>query len=321
MERLLRLLSDGEFHAGDQLGELLGVSRAAIWKQIQKLQECGLDIHSVKGKGYRLGHPLELLDADHIRSALDADAAVMLKSLDVHFQTGSTNDVAMSMAASGAGSGCFCLAEQQTAGRGRRGRKWISPLAANLYLSCVWEFYNGAAALEGLSLATGVAIADALADVGIQDVALKWPNDIILGDAKLAGILLEMTGDPLGKCQVVLGIGINHHMSVEAGSDIDQKWTTLDSCCPGVSRNLLAARTVSRLLLMLNTFEEAGFEPFRARWQRLDAYKGKRVIIKTGAADMEGIADGVDGSGGLRLLTSSGLEVIKGGEVSLRIPT
>lgn len=319
MERLISLLADGEFHAGNEMGALLGVSRAAVWKQIQKLQELGLDVQSVKGKGYRLSQPLELLSSDQIRAALDPAVSGLLRSLDIHSQTGSTNDVAMSMAVSGAGSGSICMAEQQTAGRGRRGRHWISPFGANLYLSCVWEFFNGAAALEGLSLATGVAVAEALQALGVNGISLKWPNDVLLSESKLAGILLEMTGDPSGRCQVVLGIGVNHRMPPALATAIEQKWARLDDTNPGISRNTLAAMTISKVLLMLQRFQEEGFAPFQSRWQALDAYHGKDVVIKTGAVDIEGVADGVDGTGGLRILTPSGLQVMKGGEVSLRL--
>lgn len=319
MERLIGLLSDGQFHAGNEMGSLLGVSRAAVWKQIQKLEELGLDVQSVKGKGYRLSQPLELLDANQIRAALDPAASDLLRSLDIHTQTGSTNDIAMSMAASGAASGSICMAERQTAGRGRRGRQWVSPFGVNIYLSCVWEFFNGAAALEGLSLATGVAVADALQSLGVHGVSLKWPNDVLLREGKIAGILLEMTGDPTGRCQVVLGIGINHRMPPALAATIEQKWTRLEDDHPGISRNVLAAMTISKLLLMLQTFQTEGFTPFLSRWQVLDSYKGKHVVIKTGAADLEGVADGVDETGGLRLLTASGLQIMKGGEVSLRL--
>jgi BirA family transcriptional regulator, biotin operon repressor / biotin---[acetyl-CoA-carboxylase] ligase len=320
MERLISLLADGEFHAGNEMGALLGVSRAAVWKQVQKLQELGLDVQSVKGKGYRLSQPLELLNSDYIKAALDPSASRLLRSLDIHSQTSSTNDVAMSMAVSGAGSGSICMAEQQTAGRGRRGRQWISPFGVNIYLSCVWEFFSGAAALEGLSLATGVAVADALQALGVEGVSLKWPNDVLLSESKLAGILLEMTGDPAGRCQVVLGIGINHRMQPTFATAIEQKWTRVEDVCPGISRNILAATTISKLLLMLQRFQVEGFAPFRPRWQALDAYRGKNVVIKTGAADdIEGVADGVDGSGGLRVLTPDGLQIMKGGEVSLRL--
>lgn len=319
MEALIKHLSDGEFHAGDELGALLGVSRAAVWKQIQKLEGVGLDVQSVKGKGYRLSQPIELLNEELIRQQLDPTARRLLISLHTLFQTTSTNDVAMSSVASGAQSGFACLAEQQTSGRGRRGRQWVSPFGSNLYLSVVWEFFNGAAALEGLSLATGVAVAEALTDLGVVGVQLKWPNDLLLHGAKLAGILLEMTGDPSGRCQVVLGIGINHRMPPMAARQIDQAWTRVDEHCPGISRNALTAAVISRVLLMLEQFQQEGFAPFRERWQALDAFNGRSVVVKTGAADLEGIADGVDATGGLRIQTATGLQIMKGGEVTLRL--
>ncbi len=319
MEALIKHLADGGFHAGDELGALLGVSRAAVWKQIQKLQALGLDVQSVKGKGYRLSQPLELLDEGHIRRLLDPDVQHYMTALHTLFQTTSTNDVAMSSIASGAGSGFVCIAEQQTAGRGRRGRQWISPFGTNLYLSCVWTFYSGAAALEGLSLAAGVAVADALSKLGVADIQLKWPNDVLCHGAKLAGILLEMTGDPAGRCHVVLGIGINHRMPPVAAKAIDQEWTRIDEYHDGISRNRLAAAMISSLLQMLVQFQQEGFAPFRQRWQSLDAYLGRQVVVKTGAEDIVGTADGVDGAGGLRIHTAAGLQIMKGGEVSLRM--
>ena len=119
----------------------------------------------------------------------------------------STNAEPMRQAEAGGAPGLVCTAEQQTAGRGRRGRQWVSPFASNLYLSLVWEFSQGAAALEGLSLAVGVAVARALAACDVPAVQLKWPNDVLHDGAKLGGILLEMTGDAAGACQVVVGVG------------------------------------------------------------------------------------------------------------------
>ena len=318
MEALVKLLADGEFHAGDDLGERLGVSRAAVWKQVQKLQQMGLDIQSVKGKGYRLAQALELLDADSIRAQMPAEARRLLNRLDIHPQVTSTNDLAMAQATAG-GSGAVFIAEQQTAGRGRRGRTWVSPFGCNLYLSCVWEFYQGAAALEGLSLATGVAVVRALEALGVEGAGLKWPNDVLLNDAKVAGILLEMTGDPSGRCQVVLGVGVNHRMPTNAANDIDQAWTRVDDVCPGVSRNALAAAVLSQLLLMLDKFRDVGFAAFHATWEGLDRFRGREVVIKTGAEDIPGIAAGVDRTGGLRLQTPSGELIMKGGELSLRL--
>ena len=319
MEALLKLLADGEFHAGDDLGATLQISRAAIWKQIQKLQQTGLDIQSVKGKGYRLAQPLELLDADSIRSRMVPQAAGLMSRLEIMSQVVSTNDVATAWAQQGATSGAVCLAEQQTAGRGRRGRTWVSPFATNLYVSCVWTFFQGAAALEGLSLATGVAVVKALESLGVSGAGLKWPNDILLNEGKVAGILLEMTGDPAGRCQVVLGVGVNHRMPANAAADIDQAWSRVEDVCPGVSRNQLAAAVLSQLLLMLQTFEHSGFASFREQWEALDRFCGREVVIKTGADDIPGIADGVDATGGLRLKTPDGIQIMKGGELSLRL--
>jgi len=318
MDRLLELLADGEFHGGDELGGQLSVSRAAVWKQIQKLEQLGLEVQSVKGKGYRLAAPLELLREDHIRSQMLPRAVQLLRGLQLHSQVASTNDLASSLASKSSGSGWVILAEQQTAGRGRRGRHWVSPFGCNLYLSCIWEFFQGAAALEGLSLATGVAVVNAFKAMGIEDAKLKWPNDILIGNAKVSGILLEMTGDPSGRCQVVVGVGVNHKLPLIAATSIDQPWTRIDDVLPGLSRNRLAAEVISQILIMLDEFQRHGFSAFREQWESLDQYRGAEVVIKTGADDIEGIADGVDTTGGLRLLTAHGVQIMKGGELSLR---
>ena len=212
--KLLSLLADGEFHSGDDLGVALGVTRAAVWKQIQRLQEDrGLDIFSVKGKGYRLASPIDLLDSSKIKGNLSASAKLLVSDVQVFGSVTSTNDIAMKHAEAQGRPGYVCVAEQQTAGRGRRGRPWVSPYGTNIYLSLVWDFFDGAAALEGLSLAVGVVVANALKAKGLAGVELKWPNDVLVEGAKLGGILLEMTGDPSGHCQVVLGVGINTSVS------------------------------------------------------------------------------------------------------------
>ena len=133
----------------------------------------------------------------------------------------------------GGRSGLVCTAEQQTAGRGRRGREWISPFGRNLYVSTVWEFTQGAAALEGLSLAVGVAVAQALKGLGLPEVQLKWPNDIQHEGKKLGGVLLEMVGDASRQCQVVVGIGVNVAMPGAAANAIDQAWTDISRMTAG----------------------------------------------------------------------------------------
>ncbi len=317
--RLVELLADGQFHSGDELGEALGVSRAAVWKQIQKLQEKGLEIFSVKGKGYKLHSPLELLDSELIRSKMTSEALALLHEVEVLGVVSSTNDVAMRKASDGVASGYVCLAEQQTAGRGRRGREWVSPFGANIYLSMVWNFFGGAAALEGLSLATGVSVASAIRSLGCDAVRLKWPNDLLIGNEKLGGILLEMTGDPSGHCQVVLGLGINMQIPDKDGKQITQAYTQLADHGLNVSRNQLAATVISSILLMLNEFSVSGFDLYQPHWEAFDAYRDKRVCIHAGDQKAWGIARGVDKTGGLRLETSKGVEIFKGGELSLRV--
>lgn len=318
LRNTIELLADGEFHSGEELGEQLGVSRAAVWKQLQKLTEFGLDVHTVRGKGYRLMGGIELLSEPLIRREMSPIALEYLTQLELFDVIASTNDIMLDHAKKGVASGAVCLAEQQTAGRGRRGRNWASPYGRNIYLSCLWHFYQGAATLEGLSLAVGVAVAKALKASGVPAVQLKWPNDVLIGGAKVAGVLLEMTGDASGHCQVVVGIGVNLAMSAQAAAFIDQAWTDVSSSGGQVARNQFVALLLNDLLPMLANFQQRGFEPIKAEWEALDAFRDQPVKLTTAATVIEGIARGLDISGGLLLETTEGVRVLKGGELSLR---
>lgn len=318
LAKVVALLSDGAFHSGDELGEALGVTRAAVWKKVQKLQGLGLDIFSVRGKGYRMNCPIELLSADVLREYVDPVALPLLGDVDIRDSVGSTNDVALKRVAAGVGNGYACFAEQQTAGRGRRGRAWVSPFGRNIYLSVVWHFHQGAAALEGLSLATGMAVVDALLKLGCQGAQLKWPNDIMIDRQKLGGVLLEMTGDPSGHCQVVLGVGLNVSLNAQDGASIDQPYVALDDLGVVVPRNQVAGVMLGEILQMVDHFERHGFAPFRERWPQYDAYRDKQVAVHVGSQVHRGIARGVDATGGLRIEAITGVTVYKGGEISLR---
>jgi BirA family biotin operon repressor/biotin-[acetyl-CoA-carboxylase] ligase len=232
----------------------------------------------------------------------------------------STNAEALRRITAGAGSGLVCVAEQQTAGRGRRGRDWVSPFAGNLYLSVVWEFARGATALEGLSLAVGVAVTEALARCAVVDLKLKWPNDILHEGSKLGGILIEMVGGTTGSCQAVIGIGINVSMPESAAGEIDQDWTDISRIAhttPG--RNELLAALLDELLPMLPAFEQEGFGPLQARWSERDAFAGCPVVVHSGPQQVAGIARGVDDSGALLLDVGDQVQTFHGGEVSLRL--
>ena len=322
MHSLLDLLADNKFHAGDELGQQLGISRAAVWKKIQKMQQMGIDIQSVKGKGYRLLHSIEWLDKDEIDRLMSPQARLLLAEIRIFQQLDSTNGWLLGQLHSGVSTGQVVLAEQQTQGRGRRGRQWVSPLGCNLYMSVLWRFSQGAAQLEGLSLAAGVAAIQALSGLGVAGIGLKWPNDLVTPEgAKFGGILLEMSGDPAGECQVVLGIGINHKMSIQAGGGIDQQWTTIDRLKEGVGRNELAASLISEWMAMLQCFSVQGFAPYREAWLKADAFAGQPVTVSSGNEVIEGVAMGVDGSGGLQLQTDAGVISLRGGELSLRLRT
>ncbi|MCZ6831203.1 MAG: bifunctional biotin--[acetyl-CoA-carboxylase] ligase/biotin operon repressor BirA [Gammaproteobacteria bacterium] len=316
---LLPLIADGEFHSGQELAAVLGVSRTAVWKQLAKLQDLGLEIESVRGKGYRINGGLELLDQPRIEAGLQPGVRSLLTELVVAVVLDSTNAEVLRRLQQGGGSGLVCLAEQQTAGRGRLGRQWISPFAGNIYLSLAWEFAGGAAALEGLSLAVGVAVARALQQFAVPDIALKWPNDILCSGAKLGGILIEMVGDAAGSCQVVIGIGLNVQMPARAGKDIDQRWTDIRTALgTSVSRNQIVIALLDQLLPLLGGYEDSGFSPWRERWLVLDAHAGKDVIVVSGDRRTAGTARGIDETGALVLDTALGRQLFHGGEVSVR---
>lgn len=319
--RLIAILADGAFHSGEELGERFGISRTAVWKQLQKLQELtGLAFESVKGRGYRLPGGIELLDQEAILSPVSTFADGLLASISLHDQVDSTNRLAMEQAQAGAPRGTVIFAEQQLAGRGRRGRSWISPFGCNIYCSVVWEFNNGAAALEGLSLAVGVAVAKALGDVGVADLELKWPNDVMWQGRKLAGILLEMTGDAAGRCQVIVGIGINVAMTSTQAAVVDQPWCdVITAAGRPVSRNRLAGCLLSHLLPLLAEFEREGFAGFQHEWSLFDRMQGKQVVIHFGDQMVFGVAAGVGENGALGVDTELGRQWFHGGEVSLRL--
>lgn len=342
-QSLLSLIADGEWHSGEALGEAFGISRAAIWKQLQQLQAAGLVVDSERGKGYRLSHPLQMLDADRIRSGLSSEASLLLLRLDVEFSIDSTNSRAVELVAAGMVdgqnySGRALFAEQQTAGRGRRGKVWESPLGRNIYSSLIWRFSAGASALSGLSLAVGVAAVKALEALGYSGIELKWPNDLLWRGRKLGGILLEMSGDAAGPCYVVIGIGINLTMSEmlassidqsELASDnsaqaeainIDQPWADLLELGGGVpvKKNAIAAELLNQLLPMLVEFEKQGFGSLVSEWQARDAFVGCDIQLQLGAEKVIGQYVGIEADGAITIATSNGRQSFNGGEVSLR---
>ena len=315
MLTLLKLLKDDRFHSGEALGAALGVSRSAVWKQLQHLEaELGLPIHKVRGKGYQLAAPLVFLSAEEI--ALRAPAlgwpVYISDSVD------STNAEALRLVAAECPAPFLVLSEQQTAGRGRRGRTWVSPYAQNVYYSLVLRIEDGLRQLEGLSLVVGLAVMQALRESGVQGAALKWPNDVLVGQQKIAGILLELVGDPADICHVVLGIGINVNM--QKSDAIDQQWTSvqLETGAP-VDRNSLVARLGQQLLSHLERHKTGGFAVLQGEWECNHAWQGRTVSLIAGVNQVDGVVLGVDRQGALRLSVDGVEKIYSGGELSLRL--
>ena len=315
---LLDALGDGALHSGERLAQHFGVSRAALGKRIAQLRDWGVDVLAQPGAGYRLAQPLERLDAARIAGALRGEARGI--ALDVLAHTDSTNT--RLLAADAARDPQALLAESQTAGRGRRGRAWVSPFGSNLYLSLAWTFAHWPARITTLPLAVAVALARVLDAAGARGVGIKWPNDLQVAGRKLAGILIEPRGEAGGSCRVVIGIGINLGMSGTQASAVEQPWTSLAQVLAGQgqpmpSRNALAAQLLDELTASLGHFASQGFAPFAAEWKRRDVLAGHAVRIE-GTPALQGIARGVDADGGLIVETTEGRQSVHAGEVSVR---
>ncbi|ROM53064.1 biotin--[acetyl-CoA-carboxylase] ligase [Pseudomonas canadensis] len=315
MLTLLKLLKDGRFHSGEALGAALGVSRSAVWKQLQHLEaELNLPIHKVRGKGYQLASPLVFLAAEDI--ALNAPSLTW--PICVSDSVDSTNAEALRLVDAGHAAPFLVLAEQQTAGRGRRGRKWVSPYAQNVYYSLVLRIESGLRQLEGLSLVVGLAVMQALRESGVQGATLKWPNDVLVGQKKIAGILLELVGDPADICHVVLGIGINVNM--QRADEVDQQWTSvqLQTGSP-VNRNALVAQVGLKLQGYLERHRQDGFVALKDEWEQNHAWQGRPVSLIAGVSQVDGVVLGVDHQGALRLSVDGVEKIYSGGELSLRL--
>ncbi|MCS4494941.1 MULTISPECIES: bifunctional biotin--[acetyl-CoA-carboxylase] ligase/biotin operon repressor BirA [Pantoea] len=309
--KLIDILADGEFHSGEQLGETLGMSRAAINKHIQTLKSWGLEVYTVTGKGYSFPAPLQLLNEQEILGQLSQADIAVIPVID------STNQYLLERMHS-LPSGSVCLAEYQQAGRGRRGRHWFSPFGANLYMSMYWRLEQGPAAAMGLSLVIGIIMAETLRSLGAQDVRVKWPNDIYLHDRKLAGILVELTGKTGDAAQIVIGAGINLAMRTAEAAQINQGWINLQEAGVTINRNELAATLINRLREALPVFEQEGLTPFVTRWAELDNFINRPVKLLIGEREVHGIARGIDNQGGLQLEQDGKIQSWVGGEISLR---
>jgi len=317
---LLAVLAVDHASSGVELAARFGVTRAAIWKQIDALRHLGVPIQARAGEGYRLAAPIDLLDREVIVGALPVHLHGRLGNIEVHWQIDSTNSALLRSADTDGCDNVACLAELQTRGRGRRGRGWHMPLTGGLALSLRRRFDASMGALAGLSLAVGVALVRALADAGFPGVGLKWPNDVVANDRKLAGILIELGGDALGPCHAVIGIGLNVRIGDVTTTQIDQPWIDLAELTHNAppSRNQLAAGLLTHLVESLDRFADAGLAGFAEDFAECDVLRGRMVRILGSVGGREGIALGIDARGRLRVRGDDGEFAVDSGEVSVR---
>ena len=315
---VLKQLADGRFHSGEALARAHQVSRASVWLAVRELEAMGLGIYKVRGRGYRLPQPLMLLD----RSAIERGLGPNLErfALEIRDAVDSTNTAMLARAAAGAPGGAVLAAEWQPGGRGRLGRAWHAGVGEALTFSLLWRFARGAAALSGLSLAVGVALARALEAEGARAINLKWPNDVLWRGRKLAGILTELAGDALGPTAAVIGIGVNVRLSEATEARIGQPAADLERACGAVpDRNRLLARVLVELDGVLRPFAQEGFAPLRAEWERRHAHQGRRVtLVLPDGTRSSGRARGVAEDGSFLLETRAGTKRFHSGEIGLR---
>jgi BirA family transcriptional regulator, biotin operon repressor / biotin---[acetyl-CoA-carboxylase] ligase len=320
-EQVIIALAAGDYVSGQQLGDDLGISRAAVLKHINALADMGLDIFRTSGKGYKLSQPLNLLSHSKITKQLlafnksnDVSVHHVIDSTNSHLMRCITEDTENTMS-----QGQTCVAEYQSAGRGRRGRQWVSPYGSHLYLSYYWRLDQGMSAAMGLSLVAAIAVSDAVKQCFDIDVQLKWPNDIYINGVKLAGILIELEGQMSGLSHSVIGIGLNLNMPEKSAEDIDQPWTDLQSHSDlSIDRNQLCATLIHCLTERLIQHQDEGLDAMIEQWHKQDVYLNKRVKLITGDRIVEGVCRGINNQGALMLEVEGTVKAIYGGEVSLR---
>jgi len=315
---VLRQLSSNAFRSGEEIAQQLNISRASVWQALRGMDRHGIKLFRLPGRGYRLAEPLHWLDAEAVRAALGDKASLI--DVEVVETALSSNSILMQKAALGAKHGSCLAVELQTGGRGRRGRTWHATLGGSLTFSLLWRFTRGASCLSGLSLAVGVALMRALHHAGVSTARLKWPNDVLHENRKLAGILIELQGDMLGPSAAVIGIGLNLKLSEQARTNIDQPATDLAALASNLpSRSQLLALILYHLSDVLQQFEAQGFVALREEWTRHHAYHRQPVrILMPDGSTHHGTVSGVTGDGALLVCDQDGEHRFTAGEVSMR---
>lgn len=320
--RVFGALADGEFHSGEQLAESLGVSRSAVWKAVESLRELGATLHAVRNRGYRLRSNSDALDSGRIANLVAANLRAHVRSVETAWTVDSTNSVLLARQNCPFGACDVLLAEYQTAGRGRRGRAWLAPPGGSICLSLCWAFREVPQDLAALGLVIGVCARRALRESGLEDVRLKWPNDIVVDGKKLGGILIELRAESAGPASVVIGIGLNVALGarvLEAIAEAGGSAIDLDTAgLKQPSRNAVAAALITQMIRGLLVFEKEGLQPFAEEWREADALRGRQIDVHTMEGISRGLARGIDLHGALVVETPQGVRRFVSGDVTVR---
>ncbi len=328
IQAILTILADGEFHSGQSIADELGISRSAVWKLIKKIQTWQVEVYSVTGKGYKIPNGLELIDEQFLQTELQQKNS-LIKQVEVLTSIDSTaehlarewktqsNEKTSDWSDSSYAR--VCVAEHQTAGRGRKGRTWVSPFGANLYFSIGFQLPLGLTALGGLSLAVGMGLCQTLNCFSNKPIKIKWPNDLLVNQHKMAGILVEASGDTNDTSFLNIGVGLNWDMQTKQAETIEQDWANLK---PLLSKRLSRSQVMLAILCDLDktiqSYLQHGFSFFMPNWPELSAFYQQSVVLDVPNKKIQGIEIGVEQNGALKLQTKQGVEVFHSGEVSLR---
>jgi BirA family biotin operon repressor/biotin-[acetyl-CoA-carboxylase] ligase len=318
---LFARLADGKFHSGEELARSLGVTRSAVWKAAGELRERGATLHAVRNRGYRIPQRSDPLDAAKIRERLAREVRERVVSIENTWSIASTNSALLERANPQSGHSEVLLAEYQSAGRGRRGRAWLAPPGGAVCLSLSWTFREVPRDLGALGLVIGVCALRALHEHGLAGASLKWPNDVLIGEKKLGGVLIELRAESAGPACVVIGIGLNVCLGATLLQRIAESGTAatdLASVGISASRNAVAASLISACIHGLTGFEREGLKPFIEEWRTADALRGRPVNVSAAAGNARGIARGIDVHGALVVETPQGVRRFISGDVTVR---
>jgi BirA family biotin operon repressor/biotin-[acetyl-CoA-carboxylase] ligase len=322
-QRVFQRLDDRGFQSGEALATDLAVTRAAVWKAVEQLRELGVALEAQPHKGYRLATGVSALAVERIEAQLSQAVRARIEALLVEWTLESTNTRLLDSLPPKAGEATVVLAEHQTGGRGRRGRGWIAPPGGALCLSLGWQYADMPPDLSALSLVVGLCVVEALAELQVGAVRLKWPNDLVTERGKLGGILIEMRAEAGGPVHVVVGIGLNVLLDAAARAAVKASGNIADDIRaqrdPAPDRNALVAALLNRLVPALEEFPRRGLTPHLAHWRECDALWEREVRVEIAGEVTRGVARGIDAHGALLIETPAGVQRFISGEVTVRV--